>query len=66
MTDLFSKDHYELMAMFEKEFKHHRLDRERKELWSKGHIYENGETNFLFLAYRKGYSYGKTFQNTSE
>lgn len=54
-----SKEHYELMYQFEKEFKHLRLDREDKELWEKGNIYQSGETNNLFLAYRQGYSFGK-------
>lgn len=56
---LFSKEHYDLMAVFEKEFKGFRLDKEEKSLWAKGAIYQNGETNNMFLAYRKGYSLGK-------
>lgn len=56
---LFSSEHYTLMAQFESEFQHYRLDREHKDLWAKGYIYQNGETNNLFLAYRKGYAYGK-------
>lgn len=55
---LFSQDHYELIAMFEREFKGHRLDKEAKEMWSKGCIFQNGETNNLFVAYRKGYALG--------
>jgi hypothetical protein len=54
-----NKEHYELIAMFEKEFKGFRLDKEEKSFWSKGNIYQNGETNNMFLAYRKGYSFGK-------
>jgi len=30
---LFSKEHYELIEMFEKEFRHHRLDKEEKADW---------------------------------
>ena len=58
---LTSKEHYDLMLMFEREFAGTaRLDREKdKELWKKGQVYESGETNKLFLAYRKGYSFGK-------
>lgn len=55
---LFSKDHYDLMTMFEREFKGHRLDRETKDQWPKGYVYQNGETNNLFLAYRRGYAFG--------
>lgn len=54
-----SKEHYDLMAMFEQEFNGFRLDREAKEFWSKGNVYQSGETNNLFLAYRKGVAYGK-------
>lgn len=55
-----SKEHYDLMAQFEREFKHKRLDREKnKELWAIGHVYENGEVNDLFLAYRLGYTFGQ-------
>lgn len=54
-----SKEHYDLLAMFEKEFKTMRLDKEAKELWQRGIIYQNGEVNKLFLAYRKGYALGK-------
>jgi hypothetical protein len=57
---LFTKEHYELMAAFEKEFKGYRLDREKKSQWTQGNIYQSGETNMLFLAFRKGYAVGKT------
>jgi hypothetical protein len=54
-----SKEHYELMAQFEKEFRYRRLDREKsKEHWAAGNLYENGETNELFKAFRRGYSFG--------
>lgn len=54
-----SQEHYELIAMFEREDWGMRLDKEEKAMWPKGYIYQNGETNRLFLAYRKGYAYGK-------
>ena len=56
---LTSKDHYEMIAFFDHQFKHLRLDKEPKEMWSKGNIYQNGETNKLFLAFRQGVAYGK-------
>lgn len=60
---LLDKEHYELMDMFEKEYKHKRLDREEdQDLWKRGHVYQSGETNELFLAYRKGYAFGKSSQ----
>jgi hypothetical protein len=54
-----SKDHSDLMEMFEREFAGLRLDREDKALWPKGNVYQNGEANNLFLAYRRGVSYGR-------
>jgi hypothetical protein len=54
-----TKEHYDLMSQFEREFAHERLDRESKELWSMGHIYQSGAVNSLFLAYRRGYAFGK-------
>lgn len=54
-----SQEHYEIIAMFDREFKGHRLDKEAKDMWPKGHVYQNGEVNNLFLAYRKGVAYGK-------
>lgn len=55
-----SKEHNDLMRQFEHDFKCERLDREEdKKLWSLGHIYQSGEVNRLFLAYRLGYSFRK-------
>lgn len=56
---ILAREHYELMAMFEREFKDLRLDREDKAYWPKGNVYQNGETNKLFLAYRRGFAYGR-------
>lgn len=56
---LSSQYHDDLMGMFEREFSHCRLDREPRSMWARGNIYQNGETNSLFLAYRKGVAYGR-------
>lgn len=56
---LTSREHYDLMDMFERQFNHLRLDREDKSLWVMGIIYQNGTTNDLFLAYRQGAAYGR-------
>lgn len=56
---LFSNEHYELIAMFEREFRGERMDKEDKSEWAKGHVYQSGETNKLFLAYRRGHAYGR-------
>jgi uncharacterized membrane protein len=52
-------EHIELMEQFEKTFKYERLDKEDRTLWPRGIIYQNGQTNALFLAYRHGYAFGK-------
>jgi len=57
-----SKEHYDLMTQFETEFKGKRLDREDKTLWSIGQVYQNGEVNELFKAYRRGYSLGRVIE----
>lgn len=56
---LLTKEHYELMDCFEREFKEMRLDKEEKSYWPQGNIYQDGQTNKLFLAYRRGYALGK-------
>ncbi|MFA5378286.1 MAG: hypothetical protein WC455_21205 [Dehalococcoidia bacterium] len=54
-----TKEHYDLIAQFERTFKGERLDKEPKDIWSNGRIYQDGKVNSMFLAYRLGYSYGK-------
>jgi hypothetical protein len=56
---LLGKEHHDLMANFEKLYKGRRLDREDKALWPQGVIYQDGEVNRLFEAYRHGYALGK-------
>ena len=58
--ELFGKEHYEIMAEFEKQYKYERLDKESKGLWNKCIIYQDGNVNNLFIAFRRGYSFGKT------
>lgn len=50
-----TQEHIDLMAMFEREHSG-RMDKERKDLWKIGRIYQDGQVNELFLAYRKGYA----------
>lgn len=59
MGDITSKEHYDLIAQFEREFKG-RFDKEPKELWVKGHVYQSGEMNDKFTIFRKGYALGKS------
>ncbi len=57
-----SAEHYEIIKFFDSQFAHLRLDKETKDMWAKGHIYQNGEANNLFLAFRHGVAYGKSVE----
>lgn len=54
--ELRTQEHQDVMAQFEREFKGMRLDREAKNIWPLGRIYQDGQVNGLFLAYRRGYA----------
>lgn len=59
------QEHVELMAMFEREYHGFaRMDRESKEQWADQHIYQHGELNSLFLAYRRGYAFGRAVERS--
>lgn len=64
---LYGAEHYALLDQFERDCKPlaGRLDREGKSLWPKGIIYQDGRTNDLFLAYRRGYAYCKSVSRAS-
>jgi len=53
-----SQEHYDLMSAFERTHRG-RMDKEPKESWSRGIIYQDGHVNELFLAYRNGYAYSQ-------
>lgn len=53
-----AKEHYDLMTAFERQHRE-RFDKETKDYWPKGIIYQDGRVNAMFLAFRKGYAYGK-------
>lgn len=59
LVSLFSQQHYEMIEAFEKALRPGRLDKETKELWHRGNIYQDGRVNELFLAFRHGVSYGR-------
>lgn len=61
-----TKEHEDLLAMFEREFKGQRFDREPKDIWPMGRIYQDGQLNDLFLAYRRGYAYGKALNRPDD
>lgn len=65
MDGVFSKEQEELMAIFERTMKKYinRIDKEPKELWSSRQIYQNGETNMAFIAFRMGYALGKVVEH---
>lgn len=54
-----TQEHYALMESFERVYKGRRLDKELKDMWPRGVIYQDGQVNELFLAYRLGYALGK-------
>lgn len=63
-----SQEHYDLMAMFERDkgfSRSRRFDKEDKELWAKGIVYQDGMTNEMFRAYRNGYAYAKATASES-
>lgn len=57
---LHTREHYGLIDQFETEYRgHFRLDREPKEQWPRGYVYQDGQANERFLAYRRGYALAK-------
>lgn len=53
------REHYEMMGSFERVFRGEgRFDRETKDLWPMGRVYQDGRINELFIAYRHGVAYG--------
>lgn len=50
-----TQEHIDIIAMFEREHSG-RFDKETKSLWPMGRIYQDGQINELFLAYRRGYA----------
>ena len=61
-----TKEHYDLMSQFEKTAgKYYRLDKEPKDMWHKGRIYQSGEANNAFLMFRDGYEFGKCVERMS-
>lgn len=54
-----TKEFYDILEKFEKDFYHMRLDKESEEFWKIGLIYQNGETNNAYNAYIHGYSLGR-------
>lgn len=54
-----TKEHEDLIAQFDRENGHRRLDKESRELWRGGNVYQDGHVNDSFLSYRKGYALGK-------
>jgi hypothetical protein len=58
-----SQEHYDLMTSFERTFKGRRFDRESKDIWPIGAVYQDGQVNELFKAYRMGYALHKSIAN---
>jgi hypothetical protein len=61
VMQIHTKEHYDLIAQFERDMAGMgRMDREDKSMWARGIIYQSGEMNALFKAYRMGAAYGKS------
>lgn len=62
-----TKEFHELRTQFEKDVNimMHigRLDREEKDMYSKGYFYQDGEVNKLFKGYMMGYQSHKCISN---
>ncbi len=58
-----TQEHIDLMTQFERQFSGRRFDREAKAMWPRGVIYQDGQTNELFLAFRQGYALGKAVEH---
>lgn len=58
-----SQEHYDLMNNFENIFKGNRFDKEPKEMWKMGVVYQDGKVNELFKAFRQGYALHKALAN---
>lgn len=55
---LLGREHYELIEAFERDH-HGRFDKEDKSLWAKGHVYQDGRVNDLFVSFRLGYAFAR-------
>lgn len=60
-----SKEHYELMEQFERQF-HGRMEKETKSMWPRGNVYQDGHINQAFLGFRSGYAYGKAVERSEQ
>ena len=54
-----SKEHYDILDAFDKNYSYMRLDKESKEFWQSGIIYQDGEVNKLYQSFILGYSLGR-------
>lgn len=57
-----SREHDELIQQFERDSRQRMpsaaVAKEPRELWKNGHVYQDGHTNQLFVAYSLGHAYG--------
>ena len=55
-----TQEHQDVVSQFDRENKGLRLDKESKDIWPIGRIYQDGGVNELFLMYRRGYALAKS------
>jgi hypothetical protein len=61
-----TQEHADLVTQFERDVKYGPFAKEERAQWARGYIYQNGEVNQRFLAYRMGYAYGKALSRSAE
>jgi len=65
-AQLKNKEHYDLMAQFEKTYNLTPNYRESKEFWTIGYLYKNASHNTAFIAFRHGYEFGRVVFRNAE
>ena len=59
-----TKEHEDIVNAFDRAHKGRRLDKEPRDLWRRGVVYQDGHVNELFKAFREGYAFAKAYLRT--
>ena len=62
MAQVHTKEFLELLATFERFKLGGRYDKEPRESWPRGDVYQDGETNQRFRMFHSGYEHGKAVE----
>ena len=66
LMHLGTKEHEDIIAAFERAFPYGRKDKEPKEHWKNGNVYQDGQYNQLFLAFRHGIAYAQCIERLNQ